>query len=123
MKKIRIGKDIAIQWTILTNGEPQSLEGRDLSVSLTDPLGTKSELPFSVEGNVIRLTYSGTKQKRLGTYRLTLWENYGKEGQTAVDHCNPFALVPTTCSEEGKDTCSRTWMRGYIHGGSRWCTI
>ena len=106
MKKIRIGKDISIQWTILTNGEAQSFNGRDLSVILTDPIGVKNELPFVVDGNILRITYAGTQHKRLGTYRITLWENYGKEGQTAVDHCNPFTLVPTTCNEEGDNTGS-----------------
>lgn len=106
MKKIRIGKDIVIRWTILTNGEAQSLEGRDLSILLTSPLGMKEPMDFEINGNVLNLTFKGTLQKCTGVYKLTLWENFGKDGQTAVDHCNPFALVPNTCCEEDEDSCS-----------------
>ena len=36
MEAIRIGNDISIQWTILHNGIPESLEGRDLRVILSN---------------------------------------------------------------------------------------
>lgn len=99
MRKIRIGKDIAVKWVILTNGTPQSLEGRDLLLVLADPFGNRSTPAFSVDGNTVSFTYRGTEQRILGTYRLTLWENYGKSGQTAVDACEAFGLVRFTCLE------------------------
>lgn len=103
MKKIRIGKDIHITWEITTNGEPRSLEGRDLKLILITPLRNNIGMKFSVDGNTIACDYRGTDHKCLGTYMLTLWENFGKEGQTAVDACNAFQLVSTTCQESGDD--------------------
>lgn len=99
MRKIRIGKDLMIRWSILTNGIPESLEGSDLTVILTSQVGRAKRLEHKVSGNEIRAVYPGIMQHTLGRYRLTLWLNYGKEGQTAVDACNAFELVPTTCEE------------------------
>lgn len=101
MRKIRIGKDIAIRWTLLTNSENISLEGRDLSLVLTTPLRQKINLSFESDGNTLTARFSGVQQKTLGVYTLTLWENFGKDGQTAVDVCQAFELVPYTCMEGG----------------------
>lgn len=103
MKRIRINKDISIRWTILTNGESVSLVGRDLKLVLTDPIRRTTDMEFTVEGNTVTTLYKGTQHKCLGDYTLTLWENYGKDGQTAADACNAFTLVPTTCAEGGED--------------------
>lgn len=103
MKKIRIGKDIHITWEITTNGEPRSLEGRDLKLILITPLRNNIVMKFSVDGNTIACDYHGAEQKYLGIYMLTLWENYGKSDQTAVDACNAFQLVATTCQEGGNN--------------------
>lgn len=99
MRKIRIGKDIMIRWTILTNGLSETLEGRDIRLVLTNPLRNRECIDFSVEHNVVTAIYPGVSQKYHGAYFLTLWENYGKTGQTAVDSCEAFRLVPTTCEE------------------------
>lgn len=101
--KIRICKDIVIQWAILTNGEPVSLEGRNLKLILTTPLRQKINLDFEVAGNEITALYKGLEHKVLGSYTLTLWENYGTEGQSALDYCNAFTLVPLSCMENESD--------------------
>lgn len=103
MKRIRIGKDIEIRWPILTNGEQVALEERDLYLSLHLPSCMEIPVQFESEGNIAIFTVSGSLQKQLGAYRLTLWENKGKSGQTAVDYCDAFELVPTTCMEGGND--------------------
>lgn len=103
MKRIRIGKDIEIRWPILTNGEQVALEGRDLYLSLHLPSCMEIPVQFESEGNIAIFTVSGSLQKQLGAYRLTLWENKGKSGQTAIDYCDAFELVPTTCMEGGND--------------------
>lgn len=99
MRKIRIGKDIVIKWTILTNGEAVSLEDRNLKLFIIDNFGYKKELEYSVSGNNVESLFKGIEQKRIGTYRLTLWENYQKENQSVVDYCDAFRLVGTTCEE------------------------
>ena len=99
MKKIRIGKDIVIRWTILTNGESMPLEGRDLKLFVNDSMNSRMELLFTVSGNNIEALFRGIDQKRLGKYRLTLWENYHQENQSVVDYCDVFFLVDSTCDE------------------------
>lgn len=103
MKRIRIGKDIKIHWPILTNGEQVTLEGRDLHLVLHLPSCMETPLHFEPQGNIAVFTISGNMQKQLGAYRLTMWENKDKSGQTAVDYCDAFELVPTTCMEGGND--------------------
>lgn len=81
----RLGKDIGFIWTITTNGEPLSLEGRILRLVMTDPKGYETEFPFEVQDNKLKTVFYGRDQKWLGVYSFTLWENYGMIGQTAVD--------------------------------------
>lgn len=96
--RIRQGKTIVITWEILTNGEVVSLVGRDLSLYLNTRTPTK--LDFSVEGNVVTSTIEGSMMIPIGGYTLTLWENYGKENQSAVDTCEAFEIVRTSCQED-----------------------
>lgn len=101
MRKIRIGKDIHFAWKILTNGEPIPLDGRDLKMRLRTPVKSYIEIPIKIsKDNTLTFSYFGTDHKHLGNYTLSLWENYGKEGQTAVDKCDAFRLVATTCEED-----------------------
>lgn len=39
MESIRIGNDINIEWTILRDGNPESLDGKDISVFMTNAIG------------------------------------------------------------------------------------
>lgn len=103
MKRIRIGKDIEIHWPILTNGQQVALEGRDLKLFVHLPSHMDIPVDFTTEGNTAIFTISGTMQKSIGVYRLTMWENLQKSGQTAVDYCKAFELVPTTLLEGGED--------------------
>ena len=103
MKRIRLGKDIKIHWPIMTKGEQVTLEGRDLHLVLHLPSCMEPPLHFEPQGNIAVFTISGNMQKQLGAYRLTMWENKDKSGQTAVDYCDAFELVPTTCMEGGND--------------------
>lgn len=102
MNNIRIGKDIAISWTITTNGVEESLAGRDLRLVIRTPMRERVEMEFSIQGannNEVYAVFRGVDQKVTGIYSLTLWENFGKDGQTVVDYCDAFALVGTTCEE------------------------
>lgn len=103
MKKYRIGTDIEIHWPITTNGRELSLEGRDLKLVLTTPLRQKVFVNFVVDDNVIVIIFPGTEQKIIGSYNLTLWENFGKQHQTVVDKCEAFELVPWSCMAGGND--------------------
>jgi hypothetical protein len=94
MKTFRIGNEIQIRWPILTNGEEDSLSGRDLRLFLCDQWGNDREVTtFGTEGNVIVFTFYASEQLKTGVYRLTLYENLGKEHQLATDYCFAFRLV------------------------------
>jgi hypothetical protein len=102
MRKIRIGKDIKIRWAVLIEGEIADPSKHDLTLELRDSFGTAcpiSEMAF-VDG-AIEATYHGKDHKRTGAYRLTLWLNKGKEGQSVVDACDAFTLVSCSCDEGG----------------------
>lgn len=105
MDKIRIGKDFTIEWPILTNGDPVPLAGRDLLLELHSPYGAVRQLPFKVEGISILARIEPNMQAATGKYSLTLWENYGKDGQTVVDSCDGFQLVDNTCKESRSGGC------------------
>lgn len=108
MKNIRKGKDISVRWPILTNGEPTPLDGRDLTLFVKSQYNVAKQIEFTTEDNIVLFTFYGTEQQMLGGYQLTLWENYGKVGQTAVDYCDAFQLVSCTCKEGGEDEGLKT---------------
>lgn len=104
MRRIRIGKDIQIRWKIFTNGEAVSLRDRNLKLVLHHSLLPEQELSISIDpeiDNRLITTFRGVDQKMTGNYRLTLWENFGGNGQSVLDYCNAFTLVSTTCEEDG----------------------
>lgn len=103
MKSIRIGKDIKVSWPILTNGQEIALKGRDLSLFVKLPTWAEKHVEFTSEGNIATFVIPGVEQEVIGVYSFTMWENYGKGGQTAVDCCRAFQLVDTTCMEGGED--------------------
>ena len=111
MKKKRIGNDIAFAWTIVDKeGYPYSLEGRDLTLTLSSALGCNSIIsPFTIGGdnmNVVMWTFYGKDQKTLGKYTATLVENLGDIGMKTVDKIDAIYLVAHTYQEGGEDSCS-----------------
>ena len=98
MKTYRIGNEIQIKWPILTNGEEVSLDGRRLSLYISDQWGNDRKVEtFGTEGNMIVFTFLASEQYKTGVYRLTLFENEGLEHQTACDYCFAFRLVAHSC--------------------------
>lgn len=99
MRSYRIGKTLKIRWTILSGGAPEPLAGRDLTLEISSGNRVRTTLPFVADGNVAVFYYQGRDQRFAGTYTVTMWENYAKEGQTVVDRCDAFALVGRSCEE------------------------
>lgn len=99
MRSYRIGKTLKIRWTILSGGAPEPLAGRDLTLEISSGTRVRTTLPFVADGNVAVFYYQGRDQRFTGTYTVTMWENYAKEGQTVVDRCDAFALVGRSCEE------------------------
>lgn len=105
MENIRIGNDINIEWTILRDGKPESLEGKSLSILMTSGYRKISVEDFHTRDNVIAFTFPGKDQEYNGIYTLTLIENLGKEQMYTVDACEAFRLVPRSCAVGGNAGC------------------
>lgn len=92
-RNIRIGNDIQIRWTILRNGLPESLEGKELTLILYNQVRKYLVKDFTIEGNTILFTYYGKDQCDLGVYGVTLYENKCKENMFTIDFDEAFKLV------------------------------
>ena len=102
--KIRIGKELRISWSILTQGQNQPLEGRDLRLYLQEPNRQRRTLDFTTDANTLLVTIPANTLTRLGNYALILTENEGQDAQTAVDANPAFTLVETTEEEDTTTT-------------------
>lgn len=98
--KIRLGKDIRCKWSITTNGEAKSLSGRDLTLIIKDSSRRQTQLQFTIVDNTISFVFHGIDQRKVGDYILTLYENKGKEAQSAVDLVPAFTLVEYSTEED-----------------------
>ena len=102
--KIRIGKELHISWSILTQGENKPLEGRDLRLYLQDPNLRRRALEFTTDANTLLVVIPAKTLTSIGRYALILTENEGQEGQTAVDANPAFTLVETSREEDTNTT-------------------
>ena len=103
MRKIRIGKDILINWKVSINtGLP--LAEADLTLVMVNPRLKLTTLDFTIEdGDCVVAKFRGIDQKYCGVHKLTLWLNKGKENQSALDSVDAFRLVMFTSEEEDND--------------------
>lgn len=103
MKRIRIGKDIAISWEI---NSPMDLVDTDLTIQMKDPKGNKVDIEdFELVDKTISFGLRGTAFAYLGNYTLTLWYKKGEVGQTVVDVVGAFELVGSTEQEDEGCNC------------------
>ena len=104
MRNIRIGKDIALQWTVTVDGVSRDLSALDLKLFLhNETAGSAVELAFTSNVDVLRAEVLGRDQRNTGVYRLTLWLNKDKVGQSVLDESTAFRLVARTEMEGGTD--------------------
>lgn len=104
MKNIRIGKDIALQWTVTVDGVSRDLSELDLRLFLhNETAGSAVELAFTTQTDVLRAEVLGRDQRNTGVYRLTLWLNKNEVGQSVLDESTAFRLVARTEMEGGTD--------------------
>jgi len=100
MRKIRIGNDIVIRATVTRLGEAESFDGKTLELSLRSAYETVRLATVAV-GNVLTAVWLGSEQRKTGTYKLTLVEDYGEGSRNTVDECEVFALVACSHQESG----------------------
>ena len=104
MRRLRIGTDRVIVWSIYNDGKEYDISEKDLTLKVSAPgMSFFVDKDLVIEGNVLQWTFRGRDQKALGAYSLTLIENDGKEGMISFDKCNAFALVDCSCKEGGTD--------------------
>ena len=107
MKNIRINNDIAVKWTITTNGENESLEGKTLALWLIS-YGSRTQIKdFTIVGNVVRFVFRGSEQKYIGDYSAVLQDVTGGVTRT-VDVLQVFTLVRHTAEQNGADDSNIT---------------
>lgn len=99
MNRIRIGKDININWPISATDQTIILSEDTLTLEMTLPNKCIANLPFTYENGVLNARFFGIDQEQLGSYWLTVWYNKGQEGQTCVDKRYAFTLVQSTEEE------------------------
>lgn len=108
MDKIRKrwGKDLHFKWNVNVNQGKIDLSELDLKVVMTDFFGNVIVCPHTLSGRMISWDFLASQQTNYGEYGITLWANYLRTGQSAVDIFNKFELVPTTDMETpgGDDT-------------------
>lgn len=97
--KIRIGNDIVIRATVLRLGQPEDFTGKEVRLWLCG-YSTRTELPFTLNGNELTATWYGTEQTLTGTYRLTIELRHGDRSLNTADECAAFQLVPRSCAED-----------------------
>lgn len=113
--KIRIGKELRISWSILTQGENKPLEGRNLRLYLQEPNRQRRTLDFTTDANTLLTILPANTLTRLGKYALILTENEGQDAQTAVDASPAFTLVETTEEEDPPTTEDPNLEIAYIN--------
>lgn len=101
MKKIRIGNDIPIKWTINRDGQPEDFSGKTIKLLMRSMSDEVEITDYKIEGNVISWTFLGKDQTKATAYTFTLIENEGQEGMFTIDACRVLQLVE--CSDQADD--------------------
>lgn len=101
MKKIRIGNDIPIKWTINRDGQPEDFSGKTIKLLMRSMSEEVEITDYKIEGNVISWTFFGKDQTKATAYTFTLIENEGQEGMFTIDACRVLQLVE--CSDQADD--------------------
>lgn len=109
MKRIRIGNDILIRWTLIhAKGGNYDIEGKSTSLYLCNLYGKIPVKDYSVSGNTITWTFFGKDQRHCGSYSLVLCVNEGDADMVTTDVCGAFELVQYSCSSGGTDVSGIT---------------
>lgn len=112
MKKIRIGNDIFVTWSIFdAEGVPYDLTGKRIAVSMnvrnvagqrimTQTNSTVQIENFTIQGNKIMFFYYGKNQRLTGVYDLKFVENDNLRGMVSFDLQGGFEIVEHSWQEE-----------------------
>lgn len=100
MRDHRQGNDLAVVWSILRDGKPFILSGKEWKLYLKNMYERKEVDDFSVKGNQIHWTFYGKDQKTTGKYSLILVGNENEKGMITTDNCDFVNVVSCSCKIE-----------------------
>lgn len=103
MRDHRQGNDLKVIWSILNNGKPFSLSGKELKLYLKNMYERKEVEDFSARGNQIQWTFYGKDQKQTGKYSLILVGNEGEVGMITIDTCDFVNIVSCSCKVKNSE--------------------
>ena len=106
IKRLRIGKDFGLTWTIKAKNAGENSPynpSSDSVLLLVTPYNKVKAEGVTFDGDKVRWIFRGKDQKHPGIYGLELVENWGKDGMITVDTCKAFELVEHTCEETGQN--------------------
>lgn len=103
MNKIRIGKDIRVEWQLTATDPSIELNSENITLEMTTPSKEKVIIESSFSNGVLSANIYGTSQKQLGSYWLTAWYKRDEVGQSMIDKVQAFTLVPYTDLEDDND--------------------
>ena len=103
MRDHRQGNDLKVIWSILNNGKPFSLSGKELKLYLKNMYERKEVEDFTARGNQIHWTFYGKDQKHTGKYSLILVGNEGEVGMITIDTCDFVNIVSCSCKVKNSE--------------------
>lgn len=138
MKRIQIGNDFRVSWTLTQLGEAFNLVGKTYEIEVSSPYGVILVSDVVAEGNVLSFGVPASQQVYLGNYDIML-KITNEEGQTwRLKQCDAFVLVPCNCGEivevvqlasgivypaNGLDAYRMAVMNGYEGTREEWIKI
>lgn len=106
LKRLRIGKDFGLTWTIKAKNAGENapyIPSSDSLLLLVTPYNKVRAEGATFDGDTVRWIFRGKDQKHPGVYGLEFVENQGENGMVTIDTCKAFELVEHTCEETGYD--------------------
>lgn len=138
MKRIQIGNDFRVSWTLTQLGEAFSLVGKEYEIEVSSPYGVILVSDVVSEDNILSFSIPASQQVYLGNYDITL-KITDEAGQTwRLKQCDAFVLVPCNCGEivevvqlasgivypaNGLDAYQMAVMNGYEGTREEWIKI
>lgn len=95
MKRIVIGNDFRVNWTLTQLGNDFNIANKDYTISVSSSYGVIDVANITAQGNVISFDIPAAQQIYLGSYSITLNIRDGVTGQAwRLSQCDAFTLVP-----------------------------
>lgn len=107
MKKIRLGNDIGITWTLIAEDGSPYIPRDTARIALCCGMNRIPITDFTVDENVITFTFFGKDQKHVGCYSMLIIENDGERDMVTFDTAGAFQLVYHSWQTGGEDCCGR----------------